>query len=370
MKQEKVYVYIGRFQMAHEAHVATLKHAIENADRVVVLVGSSELARDERNPFTFGERKSVLEQITTRLAKDQWAAGNGVKVNILPVHDHVYNNNKWLQEVHSQVRSVTDSTDITLTGCKKDGDASTFYLDIFPQWKQDMIEEVRVIQNLSKPGDAIETYTSVVVNSTAIRKQFFSTQQVPEFSLPVETKEFLRNFKSMKPEVLDYLVNEFNFNQSYQAQMRSQLPYDTIPFLTGDCLVVAAGHVLVIRRRSHPGKGLLALPGGFFDAWKDQSQVDTAIRELLEETKIDVPEKVLRGNIREVDEFGDMKRSLRWRLITKCVHIQLPDTKLPKVKGSDDAEKAFWMPIGDVLAHRAEFFEDHLSIIDSFLGIA
>lgn len=367
MKQEKVYVYIGRFQMAHTAHEQTIKHALQNADRVVILVGSSELARDERNPFTFGERKSVLELMATRLAKDEWGMGRSVKFDILPIHDHVYNNNKWLQEVHSQVRSVTTSTDVTLTGCKKDKDASTFYLDIFPQWKQDMVQEVQVFQNLNKPGE-VEVLTSVTVNSTAVRKQFFSTQQIPE-SLPVETREFLENFKSMKPEVLQYLVNEFNFNQSYQAQMRAQLPYDTIPFLTGDALVVAAGHILVIRRRSHPGKGLLALPGGFFDAWNDQSQVDTAIRELIEETKIDVPEKVLRGNIRNIDEFGDMKRSLRWRLITKCVHIQLPDTKLPKVKGSDDAEKAFWMPIGDVVAHRDQFFEDHLSIIDTMLGI-
>lgn len=368
MKHEKVYVYIGRFQMAHKAHEATIKHAIEQADRVVILVGSSELARDERNPFTFEERKSVLDLISLRLAKEEWGKGRTVKVDILPVHDHVYNNTKWLQEVHKQVRSVTSSTDITLTGCKKEQDASTFYLDIFPQWKKDMIEEVQVGVKLSDEKAAVEVWSSETVNSTAVRKQFFSTQQVPS-SLPTETKEFLQNFKTLKPDVLQYLVNEFNFNQKYQAEMREKLPYDTIPFLTGDAAVICAGHVLVIRRRSHPGKGLLALPGGFFDAWSDQNQVDTAIRELIEETRIDVPEKVLRGSIRKVDEFGDMKRSLRWRIITKCVHIQLQDTKLPKVKGSDDAEKAFWMPLGEVLAHRDQFFEDHLSILDTMIGV-
>lgn len=365
MKQEKVYVYIGRFQMAHAAHEATIEHAVKNADRVVILVGSSELARDERNPFTFEERKSVIEQIATRVAKPEWSIGRNVNVNILPVHDHVYNNTKWLQEIHKQVRSVTNSTDITLTGCHKENDSSTFYLDIFPQWKQDFIQEVKTQVLVQGTPDVYETQA---VNSTALRTQFFSTQQIPE-QLPKETKEFLTNFKSMKPEVLSNLVNEFNFNTSYKAQMRQQLPYDTIPFLTGDSLIVCAGHILVVRRRSHPGKGLLALPGGFFDAWKDQSQVDTAIRELFEETNIDVPEKVLRGNIRRVEEFGDMKRSLRWRLITKCVYIQLPDTKLPKVKGGDDAEKAFWLPLGEIVSHRDQFFEDHLSIIDTLISV-
>lgn len=354
MKKENVYVYIGRFQTAHKGHEAVIANAVKHADRLIIAVGSSDLARDPKNPFTFEERKKVLEGITTRLAAEEWAKGRRVNINILPVHDFVYNNQKWLMEIQEQVRSCTSSTNITLTGCRKDGDSSTDYLNYFPQWKEDMIDEVEVHDD--------------VISSTVIRNQLFSTKQVPQ-GLPEETTEFLEKFKISNSAEFEYLVKEHAFVQKYKSDMKKKLPFDTIPFLTGDSLVVCAGHILVGVRRSEPGKGLYCLPGGFFDAWKDRDQVDTALRELREETKIDVPEKKLRGSIERVDEFGDFERDLRWRVITKCVYIKLEGTKLPKVKGSDDLKGCFWMPMTEIAKNRDKFFVDHVSIIDTFLGI-
>jgi bifunctional NMN adenylyltransferase/nudix hydrolase len=40
---------------------------------------------------------------------------------------------------------------------------------------------------------------------------------------------------------------------------------------------------------------------------------------------------------------------------------------LPKVTGSDDAEKAKWVPINEI--DRTTMFEDHALIIDHFLDI-
>lgn len=354
--KEKVYVYIGRFQLLHEAHKETIRHALEKCDRLVLLVGSSNLARDPRNPFTFEERKSVLQDVTISLLKEQWSAGRSVKVDILPLNDSIYNNNKWISEVQSNVQSVTISDDVTLTGCNKNGDDSTFYLQVFPKWDQDFIEEIKI--------------NNKVINSTELRDKFFAGEDLstsPEISK--ETLKFVSHFVSNKSEIYENLVKENDFVNRYKEQMKKQLPYDTIPFLTGDALVVAAGNVLIGVRKTFPGKDLYALPGGFFDAWKDQNQIDTAIRELSEETKIKVPEKVLRGNIRNVMEFGDMKRSLRWRIITKCVHIQLPDVELPKVKGSDDIKHAFWMPISEIKKNRDKFFEDHYFILETLLGL-
>lgn len=369
--KEKVYVYIGRFQMAHIGHEAVITHAASKADRLVLLVGSADLARDPKNPFTFEERKSVLEAMAQRIVTEQWSQGRSVKVDILPVHDYTYNNTKWLKEVQNQVRSVTNSTDITLAGCRKDGDTSTFYLDFFPQWKQDFINEVKTSQaGIPKEYREIDAKVNPVppISSTQLRNQYFSTKQVPAY-LPQETAEFLEKFKTRSPEILDNLVNEHNFVIRYKEQMNKQLPYNNIPFLTGDALVVAAGHILLVKRRTYPGKGLYALPGGFFDAWQDQTQVDTALRELKEETKIQVPYKTLKGSIVKVDEFGDFERSLRWRIITKCAYIKLDGTTLPKVKGSDDAEVAFWLPLSEVQKNRDHFFEDHFSIIETMIGL-
>lgn len=364
--KEKVYVYIGRFQMAHVGHEAVIKHAASKADRLVLLVGSSDLARDPKNPFTFSERKSVLEAMAQRIVSEQWSQGRSVKVDILPIHDYTYNNTKWLKEVQNQVLSVTKSTDITLAGCRKDGDSSTFYLDFFPQWKQDFINEVAGSDVIPSNNGTIKS--DVAISSTKLRNQYFSTKQVPD-NLPQETAEFLEKFKTRSSDILDNLVNEHNFVVRYKAEMNEKLPYNNIPFLTGDSLVVCAGHVLLVKRRTYPGKGLWALPGGFFDAWTDQTQTDTALRELKEETKIQVPFKTLKGSIVKVDEFGDFERSLRWRLITKCVYIKLDGSTLPKVKGSDDAEKAFWVPLSEITKNRHMFFEDHYSIIDTMIGL-
>lgn len=359
MHNEKVYTYIGRFQIFHKGHEETLRYAMSKADRLVVLVGSSGIARDPRNPFTFEERKSVLVAALERLAKVEWAKGRKVKFDVRPVHDYVYNNTKWLTEVQRQVASASTSTDITLTGYEKDN--STTYLQYFPNWKKDFVPAYLGPHN----GP---TRDLKVVNASDLRDQLFSTKIIPT-NLPEETTEFLSKFRVYNAEIFDNIVKEFNAVHNYRAQMEKTLPYASIPFFTGDALVVCSGHVLLIKRKDYPGKGLYALPGGFMDKDKDISGVDTAIRELKEETRIKVPEAVLRGSIASDMEFGDPSRSLRWRIITRCVYIKLADIDLPKVKGSDDAECAEWVPIHEIVKHRDRMFEDHYSILDTFLGL-
>lgn len=354
--KEKVYVYIGRFQLLHNGHEAVLKHALENCDRLIIQVGSSEIARDPKNPFTFEERKSVLEEITQRLAKEQWSKGHNVVVNITPLHDYVYDNNKWLKEVQENVLNITTSTDITITGCKKKGDKSTEYLNYFPQWKDDHITEVQ-----SKAGGTI--------TSTDLREAFFVSNTVPQEFVPRETSTFVQNFVKQNPDIKTNLEREFEFINRYHNQMMEQLPYNNIPFLTGDSVVVCCGNLLVGRRRTQPGKGNLCIPGGFMDGWKDKDQVDTALRELREETKIAVREKDLRAAIQSVTEFGDFNRSLRWRIITKAVLIKLDYKELPKIKGSDDLDHCFWMPLADIVKNRDKWFEDHFSILSVLLNL-
>ena len=149
-----------------------------------------------------------------------------------------------------------------------------------------------------------------------------------------------------------------NFLEYYKA-----LPYKPI-FTTVDACVVQSGHVLLVKRRAAPGKGLWALPGGFLNA--DEYVDDAVLRELREETGIKVPEPVLRGSVVCWDKFDHPHRSARGRTITFAYLIHLADGKLPKVKGADDAEKAKWVPIADV--RRDMIFEDHYHIINSLMG--
>jgi len=133
---------------------------------------------------------------------------------------------------------------------------------------------------------------------------------------------------------------------------------------------VQSGHVLVIRRGFQPGKGLLALPGGFLA--ENLTLEESAIKELKEETSIKVPVQVLRGSIKASHVFDFPERSLRGRTVTFAYYLELaPDLRegLPRVKGGDDAKKAFWLPLSALGEKEDEFFEDHIHIIRYFLGI-
>ena len=136
-------------------------------------------------------------------------------------------------------------------------------------------------------------------------------------------------------------------------------------FVTADALVVQSGHILLIKRRSEPGKGLYAMPGGHVNT--NETLEEAVIRELREETKIKLPPKVLIGNITKRMLVDDPKRSLRGRTYTQVFKIELPPGPLPKVKGSDDAEKAKWVPLSVFQQMEDQMFEDHFRLINELI---
>jgi len=141
-------------------------------------------------------------------------------------------------------------------------------------------------------------------------------------------------------------------------------------FVTTDAVVTALGHLLVVRRGNALGKGKLALPGGFLAP--NITLKENMLKELKEETDIKVPKQILESSIVDSKVFDYPHRSLRGRTITHAFHVHLKpnlEDGLPKVKGGDDAEKAFWLSISDFLRMEEEMFEDHGEIVKAFLGL-
>jgi bifunctional NMN adenylyltransferase/nudix hydrolase len=273
-------------------------------------------------------------------------AGLSMRVYVEPNIDTIYNDQAWavrVQGIHSKYRCL--GTKDAIIGHKKDD--SSFYLDMFPQWDFVNVEQIEPL------------------GATDIRDLYFKRDANMRFIqgvVPETTFDFLNRFKET-PEY-EQIIREREFIENYKKQYAS-LPYPPI-FVTADAVVIQSGHVLMIKRRSEPGKGLWALPGGFVNANTDKSVEAAAIRELREETGIKVPAPVLRGSIVRSKVFDAINRSARGRTITHAYHIELPDGELPKVKGQDDAEKARWVPIAEVKSE--ECFEDHYEIIQHFLG--
>jgi len=336
-KKYDTLVFIGRFQPLHDAHLEIIKRATALTDRLVIVVGSAYQPRTFKNPFTSADRDRMLRDVTFNLDID---------VRIEHNIDSIYNDQTWAMRVQEAVNKHTlPGSRVGIIGHKKD--ESSFYLDMFPQWT---LEDVPLIQPL---------------DATSVRDLYFRDDVNMRFIqgvVPRQVFNFLEQFR-LTPEY-EQVIRERKFVETYKKQFAS-LPYPPT-FVTTDAVVIQSGHVLMIERKAEPGKGLMALPGGFLNAGTDRSLIDAMLRELKEETGIKVPGPVLKGSIVGNQVFDAIGRSARGRTITHAYKIVLQDGPLPKVKGSDDAAKAFWVPLGEL--HSEYCFEDHYEIIQHFVG--
>ena len=156
----------------------------------------------------------------------------------------------------------------------------------------------------------------------------------------------------------------WTYDKEYK-QAWALAPFDPV-FVTGDAVCVSGDKVLLIKRGQEPGKGLWAIPGGFINS--GETIRECILRELMEETKIKVPKKVLNGSMRTVTTFDSPNRSSRGRCITHAGLIILDDEEpMPKVKAADDAAEAWWHPISDI--SRRRMFEDHYHILADLLKL-
>lgn len=342
-------VFIGRFQPLHIGHEAVIRSALEKVDTLIVLIGSARQARTPRNPFTYSEREDMFAKVF----KHELTTGRLV---LKPVQDHPYSDTAWCTEVQRVVNETVlehynkggvvlhglQDLRIALAGYGKD--RSSYYLKLFPEWGN--------VQLASQYG---------TFSSTDVRKQLF--QRIPVISQSVlseEVAEWLKAFALSDP--FRELLEEAEFLDAYPDE------WGRGPFVTVDAVVIQSGNILLVERGEAPGKGLLALPGGFLDP--RESIRDAAIRELKEETRIsdhkgEIPPAMLASFIdgAKTRVFDHPERSLRGRIITHAYLFRLPERReLFSVTGGDDARTANWHRLGDLKPE--QFFEDHWSIID------
>jgi bifunctional NMN adenylyltransferase/nudix hydrolase len=347
-------VFIGRFQPLHIGHEHVIRHALERVNSLIVLVGSAHAARDPRNPFTYDEREAMLRAAF----RHEVAEG---RLIIAPLEDHLYSDTAWVTQVQRKVRAIVldhgnnhgfqnhgmSDFRVALAGYGKD--ASSFYLKLFPEWEN--------LQINSQYG---------TFSSSDVRARYFQRiPEVPGSILSNGVTEFMHSF--MLGETFRSLLEETEFLTAYPAQ------WGRGPFVTADAVVVQSGHILLVERGRAPGKGLLALPGGFVNP--EERIRDAAIRELREETSISdgkgqIPPAMLASFIEDARTrvFDAPNRSLRGRIITHAFLFRLPERrKLFGVKGGDDAAHARWYRFGDLSPEM--LFEDHWSIIEEMADL-
>ena len=330
MKPFEYCLYIGRFQPFHHGHYELLKEAFNQADKVIVAIGSHNLASDTRNPWDSIQREAMIKVALTDDEKS--------RITFIHVRDYYYLPNMWLADVQQQVAEVTNE-------CEDSKICNIGATNDFPQWT--FIK----MKNIDKH-----------VHATTIRELYFTHDVGYKNHLHPKVAEWLEWFKGT--EGFKDLKNGFDYLTNYKSVWLGA-PFPPT-FVTVDCVVIRSGHVLLVRRKGALGKGLMALPGGFLN--QSEATQDGALRELKEETGIKVAKEDLASAIKARKVFDHPDRSLRGRTITHGFLIDLGKGPLPHVKGSDDADKAWWMSLSDLSHQEEKFFEDHFHIINYFVG--
>jgi bifunctional NMN adenylyltransferase/nudix hydrolase len=347
-------VFIGRFQPFHNGHLAVVCGALERAAKLLVLTGSAGRARSLRDPFSAAERAEAIRACLSPAQAE--------RVTVAPLADAMYNDAAWIRNVHRAVgdciATLFPGRDevqlrIGLVGHSKDN--SSYYLKLFPTW------------------GAVNVPNHAGISATGLRALYFA--QAWERGAPAAEAEAALAAR-LPPAMLDWLKRfargadyaelkaEQVFVDQYQAQFAG-LRYPA-QHHTADALVLQSGHILLVRRGARPGRGQLALPGGFIKP--DETALDAALRELREETRLQLPDAVLRGSLAGREQFDDPHRSSRGRTFTSAFRFDLPaDTRLPQVRGDDDAAAALWLPLAKLRCE--ELFEDHYFIVQKMVGI-
>ena len=323
-------VFIGRFQIFHNGHLQIVKEALQQTSRLIILVGSVNMPRTARNPFTFEERKEMILQSLTAEEKQQ--------LKILPLEDSLYNDAKWICNVQQLITENSLGVEIGLIGHRQKN--TSFFHRQFP--------DLQTVEASHIEG----------VNSALLRKMFLE-ENLPT-CVPNAVYQILSNF--LTTEHYKKIQEDYLFVKKY-AKGWEQAPYMPV-FITVDSLVIQSGYLLLMERRSCPGKGLWSLPGGFLQ--REETVLECALNYLKHEIRLKIPVAVLKGSHRASRVFDDPHRSTKGRAISHTLMFALHnEVSLPKIKGK--GTKVFWAKLSDI--SRTKMFDDHYDIIQNMLSL-
>lgn len=140
---------------------------------------------------------------------------------------------------------------------------------------------------------------------------------------------------------------------------------DEVIKLTADAVLFGdffeGPHVLLIERGDEPFTGCWALPGGHANSGEDTE--DAAYRELAEETGLRIGPQM-----KPVGAYQTPGRDPRGRYVT-FAYVGRMGHRVEPTAG-DDAARAAWVALGEVLTGSVPVAFDHLRIIRDALNVA
>jgi nicotinamide-nucleotide adenylyltransferase len=95
---------IGRFQPLHLGHTFLFKKALEIVDFLKIGVGSSQINNESKNPFSYDERKSLIENAL----KEEKIPASRFEIFAIP---DLFNFSKWINSIFD----IVDNFDVLFT---------------------------------------------------------------------------------------------------------------------------------------------------------------------------------------------------------------------------------------------------------------
>ena len=316
-------IFIGRFQPFHKGHLHNVIEALNVGDKLLIIVGSSFNAPNIKNPFSFEQRKKMIE------ADLLHSSINLDRIIIEPLADYFYQEEKWEQALRDNVsKHSSKQHKIAIVG--HDKDASSYYLNNFSEW------------------DFIPVTNYKKYNATDFRKEYYRGNIIKAYmcanTIDSGAHKFLANFT--KTNAYKDLTIENDYVIEYKKSW-GNAPYKP-NLVTVDALLIVNNHILLVQRKNSPGKNQWALPGGFLECHETISSA--IIRELKEETNIDLTTEQL--DLAKASEavFDYPSRSVRGRTISHAAIFIFDEWPiLPNIKAADDAKGVKWISLASSL---------------------
>jgi len=323
----KLALVIGRFQPLHNGHLAIIDEARKQADKTLVLIGSSRQLPDFRNPFSYEERLNLLEECLPM--------GEDLSIYGLPDEP---TDDEWIQEVVARVNQFEeDPTEVAIFCGKKDEE---FYRKSF-------------LYPVVTPD------TEISCSATVVRTAWYeNTLWTVEGFIPVTTKEFLENHKDH-----DRLSVEYSTTTESAQQKKEGHPFANPVEVVSFAVIVKNNKVLLGKRGGPRGDGQWGLPGGFMN--HDETTLDACMRETHEEMGFDLRELIVSNNAQclaqaveeNQDNLGARNVGINYLFVVK------PECELEVKVDQVETTSYSWVPLKEILEDTFLLFYNHNLVV-------
>lgn len=321
-QENKTALWIGRYQTFHNGHVDGAKQIQESGiEKLIIGIGSAEQKNTLKNPFTFDERKNMV-QLALEDELD-------IPFEIFPIPD-TNSDEQWTQYILDNIPKNNSSSE---------------QKPISNGWQD------KVIEKKDSGFDIVYSGNPHVKNCF----KNYNTQSLDENRIPLSASTLREkigkdeNIIGHVPEKVIQYLSQIDATQ----RLKNLMPNPRNPFPTADGIVELEGGKIVLIERENPPYGW-ALPGGFMEYGDSGKQ--TAIKEVKEETGLEFEVEKFLG------EYSDSNRDPRQHNLS-LVYVGKGSGIL---QANDDAKDS--MIVTPYQAMKMDLAFDHKEIIKDYVN--